>query len=142
MSTGTIILMPRLNAIRYKLCVRGFSLIEIVLALFLVMALLSILFTSTGTYIHSRNSNLQSIAAKIASREIENLRNTDFGSLPGTSSFSDSDLTKLPSGTTNRTVSNYQSDVDIKQITVIIGWTEKGVAKQLVMDTLISRNGL
>jgi len=134
--------MPRLNAIRYKLCVRGFSLIEIVLALFLVMALLSILFTSTGTYIHSRNSNLQSIAAKIASREIENLRNTDFGSLPGTSSFSDSDLTKLPSGTTNRTVSNYQSDVDIKQITVIIGWTEKGVAKQLVMDTLISRNGL
>ena len=121
---------------------RGFSLIEIVLALFLVLALISILLTASATYTHSRRSNLQSIATKIASREIENLRDTAFGNLPGTGTLTDPDLSKLPSSNANRNVANYDPDGKIKQITITIDWTEKGLTKQIVMETLISEYGL
>ncbi len=120
----------------------GFSLIEIVLTIFLVLALLSILFTASSTVIHSRNSSLQNTAAKIATREIENLRNTAYVSLPSSGSISDPDLQKLPSGSATRTISDYQSSTKIKQVTITVNWKEKEVPRQLVMETLISENGL
>ena len=121
---------------------QGFTLIEILLYLLLVLAMVTILFSASGTYITSRRSNLQSVAAKIASRDIETLRKSDFASLPGTGSFSDPDLSKLPSSTANRTITDYEGDSDIKKVEILIAWTEKGVAQQLKMDTLISKNGL
>lgn len=122
----------------------GFSYIEVVLSLFLVLAMLTILFTSSGTLWTRRKSNLQSIAAKIASREIESLRNTDFASLPSTGSLSDPDLAKLPTGAATRTVSNYGSPPDptIKLITINVTWTERDISQEISLDTLISENGL
>ena len=86
---------------------RGFSLIEILIALFVIVALVTILFSSSGTLFATRDSKLQTVAAKIASKEVENLRNIAFASLPaqGTEqpcTTSDTDLDKLkgnsPSG--------------------------------------------
>lgn len=127
----------------------AFSLIEVLLSMFLILALVTILFAASGTYRHSRNSQLQTIATKIASREIENLRKTAFASLPGTGAITgDPDLPNLPSGTAERTVANYPPNCsptcspDIKQITVTVNWTEGGVARTISQDTIISKNGL
>ncbi len=121
----------------------GFSLIEIVLSMFVILAIVSILFTVSATYNVSRKSSLQGIAADIADRQIETLRNTAYTSISlGTSSFTDSNLTKLPGGTTNQTVTTYQSSLDIKQVSILISWTESGIAKSFSMDTLIYKNGI
>src|SRR3989344_930223 len=45
----------------------GFSYVEILLSLFLILALVAILLTTSTTYIHSRRTNLQTIATKMAS---------------------------------------------------------------------------
>lgn len=138
------------NRQRTKNNLPGFSLIEVVLSMFVILALISILFAASGTYRHSRNSQLQTIATKIASRKIEILRKTDYTAIPdlGTSSFSDSDLAKLPASTANLTVADYPPSCsptcssDIKQITVTVNWTEGGVVKTISEDTIISKNGL
>ena len=131
----------------------GFSLVEILLALFIMAALLTIILTSAGTLKTGYRSNLQSIATKIASGDIENLRKINFTSLPadtGSTCLSDyaSDLAKLPNPCHMRSVANFQSDPDIKQITTTVTWYETG-AQQCVlstciikMSTLIYKNGL
>ncbi len=121
---------------------RGFTLLEIVLALFLVLAIIVMLLSASGTLVSSRSSNLRGIAAKIESREIETLRKMNFDSLPATGSFTDADLSKLPQGTATQTLSSYQSSPDIKLVEVQVNWIENSAAKLLSEDTLIYRNGL
>lgn len=124
----------------------GFGLIEIILSVVLIIAIATGLFTTAGTFLIRRKSDLQAIAAKIASKDIENLRGTPFSSLPAPGAYScaitDSDLSKLPASCGDRTITNYTGDPDIKQVTITIRWQEKGIAKSLVMDTLIYANGL
>jgi len=135
----------------------GFSLIEILIALFVIVALVTILFSSSGTLFATRDSKLQTVAAKIASKEVENLRNIAFASLPaqGTEqpcTTSDTDLDKLkgnsPSGhgECHLDVVNYDDPDDptqIKQVTVKIDWrTDNGANQNLKMDTLIYKDGL
>ena len=120
----------------------GFTLLEIVLSLFLVLAIIVMLLSASGTFVSSRNSNLRSIAAKIESREIETLRKMNFDSLPASGSFTDSDLSKLPQGSAAQTLSPYQTSPDIKLVTIRVNWIENGATKSITEDTLIYRNGL
>ena len=137
---------------RYKKSA-GFGLIEIILSVVLIIAIATGLFATAGTFLIRRKSDLQAIAAKIASKDIEYLRNLSFASLPGTTTpgpngcpqppiTSDPDLVKLPDGKCSRTITNYTGDTNIKQITITIRWQENNISKNLVMDTLIYANGL
>src|SRR3989344_7352490 len=114
---------------------QGFTLIEILLTLLIILAMVSILFSASGTFVSSRNVNLQGIATKIASREIENLRNMQYSSLPPTDSISDPDLSKLPAATATRTVADYDGSSKIKQVTININWIENGASKQIKLET-------
>lgn len=120
----------------------GFTLVEILLSIFLILALISILLTTSASYNQTRRSNLQQLAMSIASKRMETLRNTAFASLPPSGSFADSDLSKLPQSTATQTISNYQSSTKIKLITINITWTEKGVTKNAKLETLYSETGL
>ena len=78
---------------------------------------------------------------------MENLRNTAYDSLPSCSSpngctLSDSDLTKLPSGTAKYFIDTYQSSPDMKLTTIKIDWISNGAAKQIKIETLIYKNGI
>lgn len=125
----------------------GFTLVEILISLILIFAIITVLFASTGTLTASRGSNLQSIATKIASRQIETLRKTTYSSLPSCPSpagcpVTDSDLSKLPLGSAKQVLDTYESSADMKLATIQVDWTVNGAAKQLKMDTLIYKNGL
>lgn len=121
----------------------GFSLIEVLLFMLMALAMATILINSLSGFSKTRAVNLEATASQIANREIENLKNTTFPSLPGSGSISDPDLTKLsPDATATRTVVNYQGDTDIKQITITVSWTEEGVAKQIEMVTLLYEYGV
>ena len=126
----------------------GFSYIEILLSMFLILALVAILLTTSTVYIHSRRTNLQTIATKMASCETERLRKLPFAQLPTADGQFDAsctvDLPKLPAGTTIRLIAGFGSPANpkIKQITTAVSWTEKGLARQIRLETLISENGL
>lgn len=120
----------------------AFTLIEILLTLFFSATLAILLLTAAGTLVQTHRSNLQTIAARIATKEIETLRNTAYTSLPGDGSVTDPDISKLPGGSAIRTMASYQSSADIKQATITVNWTEKGLAQTLSLNTLIYKNGL
>src|SRR3990167_3024907 len=126
----------------------GFSYVEILLSMFLILAFIAILLTTSTVYIHSRRTNLQTMATKMASCEVERLRKLPFSQLPTLDGQFDAtctaDLSKLPAGTTLRLIAGYGSPANpkIKQITTAVNWTEKGLAQQIKLETLISENGL
>lgn len=121
---------------------KGFSLVEVVISIFVVLALIGVLLTTSSSFLTSRNSNLQQIANEIGTREIERLRNIAYDSLPGSGTISDSDLSKLPQGTATRTITTYQGDTDIKQVSVNITWNLGSTPKSVKFETLMYRYGL
>ncbi len=131
----------------------GFSLVEILLTLFIATVLITIVLAVSGSQLTRHKSDLQAIAVKIASKDIETLRQTNFSSLPadsGTTCLQDyaSDLAKLPNACHTRNLSNYYGDSDIKQITVTITWHESNQPQcaitlcKVQLNTLIYKNGL
>ncbi|OGD58942.1 hypothetical protein A3I57_02975 [Candidatus Beckwithbacteria bacterium RIFCSPLOWO2_02_FULL_47_23] len=143
--------MPKLDARRYTLNARsGFTLIEIALSLVFILAMIVILLTASGTFRTTRKGNLQGVATKIASRQIENLRNTAFASLPNCpsptgcsiTSAEEPDLSKLPSGSATKTLDDYEASTKIKQVLIKVNWTENAAPQEIKIETLISENGL
>lgn len=128
----------------------GFTLVEILLSLFLILAIVSILLATSGTFVSSRKASLQSIATKIASCEIEQLRKTAFANITTGDDVDigapcNEDLFKLPvPSSAKRTIADYGTppDPDIKQVAIRVTWTENNAFQEIKLETLISENGL
>lgn len=120
----------------------GFMLIDLLLTLLFATTLVMLLLVTATTLTQTYKSNMQSVAARIATKEVEYLRKTSYASLPSSGSFSDPDLSKLPSGSTNLTISSYQSSADIKQATITVNWIQNGASKQILLDTLVYKYGI
>lgn len=123
---------------------KGFTLIEVVISILLILALVTILLVTTGTFNSTRNSNLQGVAAKIASKKVESLRKSGFANIPigGPTSFSDSDLSKLPNATATQTVTYFTSTTKVKVVTINVDWTINGAPRNIKMETLVYEYGL
>lgn len=142
----------------------GFTLVEILIFLLVILSLVIVLLTSAGTLDKSRSVNLSSVAGKIASCEIERLRGLPFtdsvffsnlGTPQAIIAPCNTDLSKLPgtvptTKSANRTIVDYDHnganpplpDPDIKQITIVVTWTEAGVAQTATLVTLKSKYGI
>ncbi len=120
----------------------GFMFIDLLLTLLFATTLIMLLLVTATTLTQTFKTNLQSIATRIATKKIEDLRKTSYASLPTNGYFSDPDLIKLPSGSANLTMVNYQSSVDIKQATITVNWIQNEAPKQIIINTLIYKNGI
>lgn len=116
----------------------GFTLIEVLLTIAFVAIISTILFSAVNVWRSVRHLQWQTIAYNIAKHKIEDIRNTEFASLPSSGSFSDSQMSRLPNASGQVTVSG----ADLKEITVTISWVQEGGAKNLNLKTLISEGGL
>ena len=125
---------------------QGLSLIEVLLFVLVAMALVTVLLSSAGVLDKTRGSNLETVATGVGSCEIERLRKLNFASLPTSGAVGspcNTDLTLLPPpNSAYRTVSTFQNDANIVQVTITVTWTEKGIAKSTLVETLISKYGL
>lgn len=121
---------------------RGFFLVDILLAVFLFLIIITIILSAVATYATSKNSSNAGLATRIATNEIETLRNESFDSLPASGPFTGPGLANLPQGAGTLSVSSYQSSPDIKQITVQVSWVQGPATKSIFQNTLIYKNGL
>lgn len=127
---------------------QGISLIELILVV-VVVGVLALLVASLPSSIQSiRNSGNTSLAREIASKELDSLRKQPFADLSnGTNSFTDTNLSKLPSPTAGYDIEDCPPEICTsgevaKIIKVKINWIESGNVKELNLSTLVTEGGL
>ncbi|MDP3741451.1 MAG: prepilin-type N-terminal cleavage/methylation domain-containing protein [bacterium] len=120
----------------------GFSLIEVVIALAIVLIAVSIFAVAINTVPLTKHARNQNLAYHLAAKKVEELRNTPFDSLPASGSFNDAGFTDLPQASGNLAVANYSGSAQIKRLTVTVSWSESGSSQSLVLETLMSDRGL
>lgn len=127
---------------------RGFSLIEIVVVVFLV-AILALIIASLPQTVSSINkSRHASIARDIASKQVDYLRKQTYSNLPlGLNNFSDPNLSTLPQATATYEVSDCPLEVcaaseQLKEAVIRVSWNESGEPKNIELTTLIGQGGV
>lgn len=121
---------------------RGFSLVEVVVSIFIIGVMLFMLQAIIHSSALVRMAKNQGIALSIARNKLEGLRAGGYTNLPTSGSFSDSLVDTLPqAATTTLVVSDY--NVKTKQVSVSVVWKDQGtVASTTVsLSTLIAQTG-
>ena len=131
------------------------DLIDILMSTILIAGILTAVFAAAGTYKQIRRTSLDRTATKIASTDIENVRKLIFTDVSvGTTQLSAAeypDLSKLPTSVpATRTVAYYVppscnlacGNQDAKNVSVVVNWTEKGLARQITLETIIYKYGV
>ena len=120
---------------------RGFSLIEVIIALAIILSTVLIYAGSLATVRLVRDVRDQIQAYRIAARQMEVLRSTDFAALPGSGSFNDPDFSKLPSGSGTLSITSYNGSAHFKQVGVTVNWSDDGLSRQVQLNTLMGETG-
>ena len=121
--------------------IRGFSLLEVVIAVFLI-GIIFVMYTAAVKNVSlNRNAKDQEIALRIADTKMEALRNAGYANLPASGSFSDPQMNTIPSGVGAMAVSDFNAKT--KQVTVTVSWSEPsiGSSRSVVLSTLITSMG-
>lgn len=120
----------------------GFSLIEVLIALFVIAASLMLYAGSYATVRLTRITRDEAQAYRIAARQLEILRSTPYGTLPASGAISDSNLAALPSGSGSFAVADYPSTSGrLKTASATVNWTRDSVARSVNLQTLITQTG-
>jgi Tfp pilus assembly protein PilV len=143
--------MWRTNSVKNRLLLnrKGFTLIEALLASFVMSIGLFAIGTAIYSQISSLNKNReQTIAALAAQEEIENIRGMPFDTVKNlNSSFTSSGFIYLlnPTGTVtpDNTYSPISGAADIRRVSVDVSWTSiNGTTLHNRLVTLVTRNGI
>lgn len=122
----------------------GFTLTEIVIAIGLLGFIFLFYNTMTQTIAFTNRGRFDDIGLSIAVEQLETYRSLDFNLLEaGTTAIVDSDLSLLPSGAGEVTISDYEyADSGIKQIDVVVTWVNHGSARDVTLNSLVTTGGI
>jgi len=119
---------------------RGFSFIEVLVAIGIVVAALVCAEALVHTVPLSRTTHDEDMALVIARGELESVRGGGYSSVPASGPFSSSLLASLPSGIGTLTVSDFNAGT--KQVTATVSWKEPALsARSIIMSTLVTKTG-
>ena len=119
----------------------GFSLIEIVVSMVIILILFDLFIIEMSALKVSERQRYENIAYHIANKKMENLRSTTFSSLPSSGSIVDTQLALIPTGAGTYTISDYAGFSGLKEFVVTVTWND-GENKSVVLKTLAGPNGL
>jgi prepilin-type N-terminal cleavage/methylation domain-containing protein len=119
---------------------RGFSLIEVLIAIF-ILGMMLVFYQSTFSTIRlSRIAQQQDIALRIIQTKLEDLRAATYSGLPASGTFSDPLLSSLPLGAASTSITDYSAT--LKQVRVSVSWSEStSTLRYLEATTLIGSVG-
>ena len=119
----------------------GFSLIEVVVTLFIIGVIFVLYQVALNGIFLTRNAKDQEVALRVATHKVEELRSLGYFSLPASGAFTDSQLSSLLQSSASMAISDY--NLKTKQITVTVSWKENNtnVPHSLQLNTLISQDG-
>lgn len=115
----------------------GFSLIETVIALFILSLCVLIFAYVAQSQAPLRSLRFETVALRTAKSELETLRADGYGALPANGSYALEVPELLPLGVGTTTITDFNAGT--KQVTVEVGW---GGGSSVSMTTLITDGGL
>ena len=116
--------------------------IEVVIAMFILVALLGFYAAALNLVALSRKQRSENLAYHVANKQMESLRATPYASLPASGSISDPLLNQIPSGAGNFVVTNdYSGYAGMKELIVTVTWND-GIPKSVVLKTLAGNGGI
>jgi len=119
---------------------RGFSLIEIIVALFIVSVAIVFATIVVGTIKVTRDSTFENIAFRIADTKVNELRAGGYAGLPISGAFFDPGLATLPQGVASTSVTDYNEKT--KQVTTGVSWLGADQTTHYVsVTTLVTQSG-
>ena len=126
---------------------RGFTIVEVMTSMAyaaVIMTSLALMLNS-GFFVSTNNRDL-SYSQNAMREQLETLRRTSFDTivaLPASSTFTNAQLTKLPSGVGTMAVASGFDTTNIKKITLSVSWSSRrGQTLTSQMTTYISRQGI
>ena len=121
---------------------RGFTLIEVIITIFMIGVTLVIYRVTSQTVIVNRGNRYKEVALRIADQNMQNLRTTAFGSLPSSGSFSDPLISTLPSGAGTVTVTSLNAKT--KDVKVTVSWIGQAstTIQKVELETYITQGGI
>ncbi len=121
---------------------KGFTIIEVVLALAIIAVIFTIFQTSITTILINRRAKNQELAVRIVNTKMEEIRGLTYDTLPTSTVFSNALLSALPQGQAYIATSSYNNKTT--QVTVSVQWREfSGMATHTVsFTTLVTQGGL
>jgi type II secretory pathway pseudopilin PulG len=126
----------------------GFSLIELIMVIFIAGAIMLVLANLTPTFKLLSTSNQENLARQIVAEKIEDIRSAGYDNLAnGDESFSDPRLTQLPQGNAEINIGDCpaqlcQNGEETKQINITVNWYENDQDQSFSVSTLISKGGI
>lgn len=127
---------------------RGFSLLEILLAIVTVGILILLLVNIPNSIRLVSKSNHQSLAREVAAKALEDVRATQYVNLAnGESAVVDNRLNLLPGAGATRLVKGCDPTIctqgeETKHVKVTVTWRESGQKQTVILETLVSKGGL
>lgn len=119
---------------------KGFTLLEVIVSIAVIAGLFMLYTAAINNVFLSRTIKQKDVALRIASHKMEELRAGGYDSLPASGSFSDSNLSSLPSGTGSMTISDYNTST--KQVQVTVSFEDfAGNNQSVSLSTLIIQSG-
>lgn len=115
--------------------------IEVLISVFIVGVTIILFQTALQGVFLVRIANHKEIALRIANNKMEYVRALPYASLPTSGTFSDSQMSSIPSGSGTLTVANFNSKV--KQVTAAVTWVEPhdSMQRSVSISTLITEIG-
>jgi prepilin-type N-terminal cleavage/methylation domain-containing protein len=121
---------------------RGYTIIEVLISLFIIASIVLLFVAANQAFLLNRNARYRETAVRIASSQLNVLRNTAYNSLPATGTFSHNLLSTLPQGTANQTITSFDSRT--KEVRITVTWREAtaAVTQKAELTSLITQGGL
>jgi len=119
---------------------KGFTLIEIVVALFMMSVAIVFATIVINTMKTTRDSAYEAVAFRIANSKLSELRAGGYAALPSSGTFSDQQLVDIPQGQASTTVSVWNAKT--KQVLTGVSWQgADGTLHYVSMTTLVTETG-
>ncbi|MEK7086216.1 MAG: prepilin-type N-terminal cleavage/methylation domain-containing protein [Patescibacteria group bacterium] len=118
----------------------GFTLVEMLMALFIMSVTAVFVTFVAGTIKTARDSGYENIAFHIASSKLDELRAGGYAALPADGSFSDPGLASIPNGQASTSITVWNTKT--KQVVAGISWrSANGSTRVVSLTTLVTQVG-
>lgn len=122
---------------------RGYSVIEVLVAAAIFSVVILLIY---GTYVLTlkltRDGREVSVASNLAEKMIDDVRATSFENIALNSNPTPVAASQLPGGFTKTYVSLFESNDKLKEVRVVIYWTNRPESNAIQVTTVITQGGL